>query len=85
MFISAMQRLEQEGIKVNAVRGAWFGGTDSVNTSEYLADSEKGMLPAEAAAKTWTGRIAAKYGFTNVQTSVKERWNDATTVIFERP
>ncbi|MEE5118997.1 filamentous hemagglutinin N-terminal domain-containing protein [Pseudomonas alliivorans] len=85
MFISAMQRLEQEGIKVNAVRGAWFGGTDSVNTSEYLANLEKGMLPAEAAAKTWTGRIAAKYGFTNVQTPVKERWNDATTVIFERP
>ncbi|MEI2831939.1 DUF637 domain-containing protein, partial [Pseudomonas mosselii] len=85
MFISAMQRLDQEGIKVNAVRGAWVEGTDSINTAEYLANLAKGMPATEAAANTWTGRIAAKYGFTSVQAPEKGMFSDITTVVFKRP
>ncbi|MCI0996543.1 hypothetical protein [Pseudomonas corrugata] len=85
MFISAMQRLDQEGVKVNAVRGAWVEGTDSVNTADYLANLAKGMPPTEAAANTWTGRIAAKYGFTSVQLPEKELFSDITTVVFKKP
>ncbi|RMM52089.1 hypothetical protein ALQ77_03980 [Pseudomonas corrugata] len=85
MFISAMQRLDQEGIKVSAIRGAWVEGVKSVNTTEYTANLAKGMSPTEAAANTWTGRIAAKYGFTSVQAPKKEMFSDTTTVIFKRP
>ncbi|WP_213939310.1 hypothetical protein [Pseudomonas sp. dw_612] len=85
MFISAMQRLDQEGVKVNAVRGAWVGGAGSVNTAEYLANLAKGMPPTEAAANTWTGRIAAKYEFTSVQAPETGMFNDITTVVFKKP
>lgn len=85
MFISAMQRLDQEGIQVNAVRGAWVGGAGSVNTAEYLSNLTKGLSPTQAAANTWTGRIAAKYGFTSVQAPESGMFNDITTVVFKKP
>ncbi|WP_259696203.1 hemagglutinin repeat-containing protein, partial [Pseudomonas brassicacearum] len=85
MFISAMQRLDQEGIQVNSVRGAWVGGAGSVNTAEYLANLAKGMPPTQAAANTWTGRIAAKYGFTSVQVPEMGMFSDITTVVFKKP
>ncbi|WP_019360673.1 hemagglutinin repeat-containing protein [Pseudomonas asplenii] len=85
MFVSAMQRLDQEGVKVSAIRGAWVGGTDSVNTAEYLGNLAKGMSPTEAAANTWTGRLAAKYGFTSVQAPQTAMFSDTTTVIFKKP
>ena len=37
MFISAMQRLEQQSVQVNKVRGIWVEGTDSVNSAQYLS------------------------------------------------
>jgi hypothetical protein len=38
IFLSAMQRLEQEGINVNTIRGTWIEGTDSVNSAQYLVN-----------------------------------------------
>ena len=68
MFLSAMQRLGQQGVQVNAVRGTWIEGTDSVNAARYLANLNRGLTPQQAAASTWTGRMAASQGFTNVGT-----------------
>ncbi|WP_156440223.1 MULTISPECIES: hypothetical protein [unclassified Burkholderia] len=82
MFASAMQRLEQDGVQVNAIRGTWISGTDSVNAAQYASNLSKGMTPQQAAANTWTGRIAARYGFTNV--GVPNTGYSATTVIFGR-
>ena len=62
-----MQRLVNEGIKVNQSRGAWEAGTDSVNTARYLENIANGMSKENAALNTWTGRIAQKYGFGKVE------------------
>lgn len=67
MFASAMRRLANEGVEVNKVRGAWVGGTDSVNSDEYLRSVANGMSKEGAAMNTWTGRIAQKYGYKNVE------------------
>lgn len=82
MFASAMQRLNQEGIQVNSIRGTWIEGTDSVNAAEYLTNIDRGMSPQRAAANTWTGRMAEEYGFTNV--GVPKTGHTITTVIFGR-
>ena len=65
MLMSAMQRLKQEGIQVNAIGNLWMNGGDSVNHKEYVENRGKGMLPRQAAANTWSGRLAAKCGFAN--------------------
>lgn len=67
MFISAMQRLSNEGIQVNQIRGNWLNGGDSVNTAQYQANIATGMSPEQAAKNTWTGKVAADFGFTKVQ------------------
>jgi hypothetical protein len=82
MFLSAMQRLDQEGVQVSAIRGTWVEGTDSVNSAQYLNNLNKGMLPQQAAANTWTGRLAASQGYTNV--GVPKTSFNRTTVIFGR-
>ncbi|WP_233102258.1 two-partner secretion domain-containing protein [Pseudomonas sp. MF7453] len=67
MFASAMQRLDNEGIQVNQIRGAWEAGTDSVNTAQYLQNIANGMSKENAALSTWTGQISQKYGYTKVE------------------
>jgi filamentous hemagglutinin len=67
MFASAMRRLANEGVEVNKVRGAWVGGTDSVNADEYLRNVANGMSKEGATMNAWTGRIAQKYGYKNVE------------------
>ena len=67
MFASAMQRLANEGIQVNQIRGAWEMGTDSVNTAQYLQNISKGMSKENAALNTWTGQISQKYGYAKVE------------------
>ena len=85
MFVSAMQRLEQEGVQVNAIRGTWYTNSDSVNTAQYLSNLSKGMTPEQAAANTWTGNMASKYGFTVVGTPKTSTYSDAIYTIFRKP
>ncbi|SAL02599.1 hypothetical protein AWB80_08396 [Caballeronia pedi] len=82
MFASAMQRLNQDGVSVSAIRGVWIEGTDSVNAGQYRANLSSGMSPQQAAANTWTGRIAERYGYTNI--GVPNTAHTKTTVIFGR-
>jgi hypothetical protein len=84
MFASAMLRLEKEGVEVKGIRGAWELGTDSVNTAEYLLNLKNNMTAVEAAANTWTGRMAARYGYTTVGTPNSSMLSDTTLVIFSK-
>lgn len=67
MFSSAMKRIEEEGIVVDKIRGAWVSGTDSVNTAQYIENINKGLSPTDAALNTWTGKMAQRYGFNKVE------------------
>lgn len=67
MFSSSMQRLAQEGVPVNKIRGAWVEGSDSVNYAQFSQNLSAGMNPVDAAKNTWTGKLAAWYGYTKVE------------------
>jgi hypothetical protein len=57
MFDMAMTHF---GSRVNAIQGNWFRGT---NLDEFNAMTGRGATAADAAAATWTGRMAARHGF----------------------
>ena len=50
---------------INRIVGLWLGGT---NYDAFLINQASGQSLAESALNTWSGRQAAKYGFTEVQT-----------------
>lgn len=80
MFISGMRRLDREGVAVNQIRGYWMDGTGSVNADQYRANIAAGMTPQVAAANTWTGKIAADFGFNSVKSV--QQGSHTTIVIF---
>ena len=78
-----MTRLNQDGIQVNSIRGAWLQGTDSVNYSQYTQGIANGLAPEQAALNTWTGKLAQQYGYTQVQSVEQSSGN--IYALFARP
>jgi hypothetical protein len=66
MISSLFQRLDKDGVKVNAVAGDWRELDNSLNYQQYMKNV-RGMSKEAAAADTWTGRLMKKYGFTRVE------------------
>lgn len=65
MFDEAMAAF---GARVEGVRGTWLGGGDlASNFDTFQAGIKAGLDPAAAASSTFTGRMAARHGFTNVR------------------
>ena len=83
MFHSMMARLQQEGVEVSAIRGAWLNGTDSVNFAQYQTGIANGLAPEQAAANTWTGNLARQYGYPDVQMLDDQSSN--VYVLFKKP
>jgi hypothetical protein len=78
MFDEAMRAF---GPNVKGIRGNWFG-TDpkmSDNFDSFKAALKSGLPPEEAALHTFTGHMAAKWGFTHATVVL----NDAEMVIVE--
>jgi hypothetical protein len=63
------------------VLGQWFDGD---NLAEYEKNRKQGLTPQQAAAQTWTGRQAARWGYTEVIVVTDNRW-DGVIVEFRRP
>lgn len=58
------QMMEHFGLQnIIGVSGIWMGGT---NLSQYYTFRARGDGPEQAASKTWSGRLAHEYGFTEV-------------------
>jgi hypothetical protein len=83
MFYGAVERMKNEGIAFDKIRGTWVPGSDSVNAAEYQKNLTNGMSAEDAAKNTWTGRLAADQGFTKV--GAIEDWGDFVNVTFEKP
>lgn len=66
MFNSAMLRLQRDGVEIDRIQGIWIPGTGSDNFAQFNSNIAAGMTRSEAAQNTWTGRIAASHGFTEV-------------------
>jgi filamentous hemagglutinin len=82
MFNGMMKRIAAENVEVTGVRGTWMSGTDSVNYAQYNAGIKAGLTPQQAAANTWTGRLAQEHGFTVVG-NVEGKGN--VSVVFRKP
>lgn len=63
------EAIEAFGLKnVKGVRGTWIGGGDlASNFDSYKAALNADRTPAEAATMTFTGKMAGRFGFTNVR------------------
>ncbi|MGC3939531.1 hemagglutinin repeat-containing protein [Roseobacter sp. EG26] len=66
MFNSAILRLQRDGVVVDRVQGVWIPGTGSDNYSQFINNVNSGLTRTDAARNTWTGRIAASHGYTEV-------------------
>ena len=67
MFNSAMIRMRADGVEVTEIQGNWIGQSGSVNHQQYVEGIGQGLSPQQAATNTWTGQVAADYGYTNVE------------------
>lgn len=65
MMLSAMQRMEADGVNVTQIRGMWLREGRSDNFAEFTTNVST-MSRSNAAANTWTGRFAANMGYTQV-------------------
>lgn len=69
LFQRVIEHFGAERIRV--ISGYWTSGT---NYSKYYEGMKAGLTPKEAAAQTWTGKQAARFGFTKVR-SVTEKYD----------
>ncbi len=61
------------------IKGLWYGGTNLIQFTDGLS---AGLVPTEAARATWSGRMAAKYGFSEVKNiEIEEENRQAGKVI----
>jgi hypothetical protein len=67
MFDDMMRNVSKNG-NINEIRGQWSNtpGLTS-NYDEFLQNKALGMSDKAAAANTWTGRQATKFGFSDVK------------------
>ena len=65
MFEDAMNAV---GSNVRGIRGKWLSGSGELqdNLDSFNAGIQSGLTPEEAALHTFTGKMAARNGFTNV-------------------
>jgi hypothetical protein len=90
MFISLMRRIKKENLEVKSIAGEWLGvvGTrNSENLNQYV-ENLKTMNEKDAAINTWTGRLAADFGYTEVDIhqSLEENFGvHEAMVFFRRP
>ena len=77
LFNGMVDALGKKNIK--AIEGNWFYGD---NLSAFRKNLDRGMTPKAAAQGTWTGEMARRIGFTNVEIV---RNSGVVKVIFTRP
>jgi hypothetical protein len=81
------QMIEYFGVsKIRSIEGHWV---DETNFNQFFAGLKNGLSQEQAASATWSGRQAALYGFTKVE-SVEVRVQSVTgsktvIVVFTRP
>jgi hypothetical protein len=62
MYVSMMGRMKLDGLEPRIIEGSWVGGT---NLDQYFENLQT-MPPLAAAGATWSGRMAAEFGYTQV-------------------
>lgn len=86
LFINAMEAI---GHQADGIRGKWLsGGELKDNLDSFNAGIQNLLSPEEAAKHTFTGKMAARYGFTEVEIEKLEGKSGEYTraqVLFKRP
>jgi hypothetical protein len=81
--------LEDEGSEIRRIKGFWVGGDNHETYWKHITATEKMRYATEAdkkeaASSTWTGNLAKRLGFTEVQ-NVDQKAFGAVKVIFSKP
>ena len=82
------QMIQHFGVQnITAIRDVWSGGT---NFSQFHSNLKSRMTIEEAALNTWSGRQAARYGFTKIESfsftdSEPSEFGDIPYPIHRRP
>lgn len=84
LYVQMMKKFGPQNI--NVIEGIWSEGT---NHQMYFSNLARGLTPEEAAAQTWSGRQAARFGFTDIEV-VHHEWSvvqgrTLVTVEFRKP
>jgi hypothetical protein len=73
------------GDNVKGIRGNWHGGGDIAdNFNSYAKNIQAGMTEEQAALNTFTGKMAQRAGFSQVEVT-PQTTSDAVEVVFTRP
>jgi hypothetical protein len=60
--------IEAFGSNIQGVRGSWRGGGELAdNYNSFMAAVRSGLSPEAAAARTFTGKMSIRNGFTNIR------------------
>lgn len=88
IFLSAIKRLNNDGIKIKEIQADWSSGDFGANWRQFMNTYLAGETAEVAAKSTFTGRMAARIGLTEVDAS-NIQWDilagDALKPVFKRP
>ena len=85
MFESAMKEFGEKNIK--GINGTWIGTGDLKDNFDSFVKSLGSMSKEEAAFETFTGKMAKKHGYTNVEVNITLTAGTPTKVsaVFTKP
>lgn len=88
IFLSGIKRLNNDGIKIKEIQADWSNGDFGANWRQFMNTYLAGETAEVAAKSTFTGRMAARIGLTEVDAS-NIQWDilagDALKPVFKRP
>jgi len=88
IFLSGIKRLNNDGIKIKEIQADWSNGDFGANWRQFMNTYLAGETAEVAAKSTFTGRMAARIGLTEVVVS-NIQWDilagDALKPVFKRP
>lgn len=86
-FLSyALEHFTQQGYKITVFDALWLKNKKpwgSINYTEFKKNLKDGSQPKEAAKDTWTGRVMAELGFTEVESAYE--YDGSVFASFKKP
>ncbi len=67
LVIRSLQYFRERDLEITGVAGKWWLNATSDNGQQFSQNLAQGQSKAEAAAGTWTGKLAAELGFPQVK------------------
>jgi len=79
MFDKMIRAYQQKNVTFDKIMGEWVYGDNLAQVNRAM--NEQGMDLIDAAKTTWTGKIVAKYGFTQIKVIRAIKNNEETMIV----